>query len=707
MKRIISFVLAISLVFALGIGASLSVSADFKYPSAYWKLHDAWAAAIEKQDSEKVLTVVKQTYDLLMPIGYCQDVCYNLGPKTGRASWLCEAKGDIDGAIMWLERYIDICKWLDKNVVSYRDAILDAEARMYYLKAAADPTIYALTDQPGKSYSNSGALASGTFYGSSLGGSFESDSSALVYVNFRDGYSVDYWLGYYKNTSEQFNHAINNGGIIELAWNFSPEGTAGCERVLEADSDAYISEGLASMASLGATVLLRVGAEMNNWADCNTDTYIKAFRKVATAARAYSNIKLVFSPDNVSNRNRNFADFYPGDEYVDWIGVSTYHNSNYTSYSGSPIGYGFAMTNYNTDAYYGMGIYDGDPLVIIRPIADFAAKHNKPMMISECGFAYKNKNGADLTAFAKDQMTKFYSYVNMIYPQVKAVYYFDNTLNGGNAYRLAENGTINQTYRSVIAQNGGYVSAGQTSSKTWHELSELKSAQNGSARLATYASFSGTAQTSVTYYVDGKAVTTSTTAPYYYNLDVSGLSAGEHTVWATAKSGQFTRTTETYTINVSGSQWNWVPTKAPETTAAPVTTKAPETTSAPVMTAAPVTTPAPETIAEPETTLEPETVAEPETADVPDTDTDTVEDTADTTDTPDTAEAETTVTDEETTAEDFASESEETTAPAQTDEKIDIGEDEAGLNPGVIVVFVAAGVAVIGAVVAFTKKKGK
>ena len=324
MKKIIALILSLSLVLMLTVSISLPVSADFKYPSAYWKLHDAWAAALEKQDSEKTLTVAKQTYDLLMPIGYCQDVCYNLGPKTGRASWLSEAKGDIDGAIMWLERYIDICKWLDKNVVSYRDAILDAEARMYYLKAAADPTIYALTDGAGKSYPNSGAQTSGTFYGSSLGGSFEGDSSALVYITFRDGYSADYWLGYYNNTSEQYKHAINNGGIIELAWNFSPEGTAGCERVLEADADSYIAEGLASMASLGATVLLRVGAEMNNWSDCNPDTYIKAFRKIATAARAYSNIKLVFSPDNVSNRNRNFAEFYPGDEYVDIAGADSY-----------------------------------------------------------------------------------------------------------------------------------------------------------------------------------------------------------------------------------------------------------------------------------------------------------------------------------------------------------------------------------------------
>ena len=127
MKRIISIILATILAAMLSFGACLSVSADFKYPSAYWKLHNAWATAYENKDADKILTLAEQTYDLLMPYGFCQDVCYNLGPKSGLASWLCEGKGDIDGAIMWLERYIELCQWLDKNVISYRDAMLKQE----------------------------------------------------------------------------------------------------------------------------------------------------------------------------------------------------------------------------------------------------------------------------------------------------------------------------------------------------------------------------------------------------------------------------------------------------------------------------------------------------------------------------------------------------------------------------------------------------
>ena len=149
-----------------------------------------------------------------------------------------------------------------------------------------------------------------------------------MYVTFQDGYSMDYWIDYYMNTSDNFRQAAN-GGVIELAWNFQPEGTGGAQTVLS--SDSYINESLRAIGQLNATVLLRVGAEMNNWVECDANTFIQAFQKVANAAAAYPNIQMVFSPNDISNRNVTIEQFYPGDQYVDWIGVSTYQNTNYTT----------------------------------------------------------------------------------------------------------------------------------------------------------------------------------------------------------------------------------------------------------------------------------------------------------------------------------------------------------------------------------------
>ena len=550
MKSIRRRILSLALSAALMCGMAVSASA-FTYPSAYWKLHSAWDEAVSAQNLDQIISVAQQTYDLLMPYGLGTDVCYNLEPKCAQAAWACEIKGDLQGAVNWLNRQLTFAQWLDQNVSSYQDTLLNVNARLEYLNAAMNPQIYTLTDQAGPSYPGSGAPASGTWYGSDAGGSQTGESAVLMYVDFMDGYSVEYWLDYHENTQPKFAQALQ-GGAIELAWNFSPESTAGAQRVLSADADSYIADGLRAMGELDATVLLRIGAEMNNWSDCDPAVYIQAFQKIARQARQYDNIKLVFSPDNVSNRNVSFQDFYPGDEYVDWIGVSTYHNSNYASYNGGTGTYSFSDTKYSNDAYYGMGIYDSDPLTILRPIADFAQTHGKPMMISECGFGYRNNStGADQTAFAVDQLNKFYSYVNMIYPQVKAVFYFDTALSGAAySYSLAGSSSVQQAYRSAIANNGAYLAQGQTEGKSWQSLSAVKDAGSSALKLATHAIFPGSASTSVTYYVDGAAVATVSQAPYYYELNPASLTPGQHTIRAQATSGQFSQSTPTYQINV-------------------------------------------------------------------------------------------------------------------------------------------------------------
>ncbi len=540
LRRMIAAALAACLL--CGMCATASAADGFKYPSSYWPLHEAWDAAVAAQDPDQVISVAQQTYDLLNPLGLGMDVCENLEPKCSRASWCSEMKGDIAGAIRWMERQRVFAEWLDQNKHSYKDTLLAIDARMVYLKAAQDSKIYVLTDQAGNSYPGSGAPASGTLYGSAVTGTQSGESAVLMYVTFGDSYGVDYWINYYKDTNPKFAQAAQ-GDVIELAWNFSPEGTAGAQAVLAADS--YISDSLAAIGSLNATVLLRLGAEMSSWNDCDPATYIQAFQKVAQAAKRYSNIKMVFSPNDISNRNVTFADFYPGDQYVDWIGVSTYHNTNYT---GSVPAYTFDAQGYGDDAYYNRGIYDRDPLLVLQSLAAFAQEHGKPMMISECGFSYQG----DLASFAASQLNWFYSYVNMVYPQVKAVFYFDHDPDDGQYdYALSGSTAAQSAYRSAIANNGAYLAQGQTSGKTWKPLSAVSSASE-TLKLAAYASLPGKDPISATYYVDGNAVKTLNTAPFYFELDPSTLSSGKHTVQAKFSAGKFTSQTPAYELTVAG-----------------------------------------------------------------------------------------------------------------------------------------------------------
>lgn len=546
MRKPLRKLLSAALAAALMAGMCISASA-FTYPSSYWPLHNKWESISSGSDADAIISVAQQTYDLLIPYGLSEDVCWNLEPKAAKASWACEVKGDLSGAITWLERQLSLARWLHDNGYGYDDTLLDGAARMDYLKAAQTPKIYAQTNTAPSAYRV--GPSTGTWYGTALGNDQPNESAVLAYVTFQDGRSVEYWMEYYQNTSSNFKKAAN-GGVIELAWNFSPESTAGVQKVLSADS--YINDAVRYLGGMNATILLRVGAEMNNWSDCDPAAYIQAFRKVAEAARPYSNIQMVFSPDNVSNRNRTIADFYPGDQYVDWVGMSTYHNTNYTDLNGNPQSYSLSAAP-GSNAYYGTGVYDYDPLVIIKPIVELAKAHNKPVMVSECGFSYQGRSG-DQTAYSVDQLTKFYSYVNMIYPQVKAVFYFDVSMSGSQFnYDLTQNATVAAAYRGAIANNGAYLSQGQTSATGWEELSQTKLTGSGTIKLASYVSFPGVKNAAVQYYVDGALVGSSSQAPYYYELDTALLGGGAHKVQVVAKGGQFSQSSQTYTLTVPGS----------------------------------------------------------------------------------------------------------------------------------------------------------
>ena len=83
-----------------------------------------------------------------------------------------------------------------------------------------------------------------------------------------------------------------------------------------------------------------------------------------------------------------YETYYPGDQYVDWIGVSTYKNGG----PGYGSSYTYADTAHSNDAFYCSGIYGSDPLIVLDDLAALAEAHKKPMMISECGFGYRNKS---------------------------------------------------------------------------------------------------------------------------------------------------------------------------------------------------------------------------------------------------------------------------------------------------------------------------
>lgn len=526
---------ALAVVWTLMLGLCGGAGA-FSYPSAYWPLQSAWDRVQQEQNVEETLSVAQKTYDLFQDYPLGKEVCQILEPVCNLAAWCCELKGDLNGAIVWRERQLTYAQWLNDNFASYRDTLLNVNAQLHQLRRPVE--VYALAQKPADVpyYEAIGEPVSGVYYGTTPESQKTDGSAALMYVHFQDGYSMQYWLDYYRNGSEACRRALSQGGVVELAWNLQ-ESDAGVAAVLAADS--YIEESMAALGALPCTVLLRFGAEMNCWADLpSPEQYIQAFQKVAQYARKYSNIAMVFSPNDIGNRTVDYEDYYPGDAVVDWIGVSTYKTG-----VGGSSSYTYSNTGYSNDAFYCKGIYGNDPLTVLQDLSQLAAAHKKPMMISECGFSYQTA-GVEQTGYAVSQLNKFYAYLPMVYPQIKAIFFFDKDIEGGeNRYALSGSAALSSAYDKAVAANGALLRAGQTAGAGYTRLSTL-SEQRDTLSLATYAIFPGSGAAECRYYVDGTLKQTAGEEPFAYELKVSELAPGRHTIRVEAACGAFSRTVE-------------------------------------------------------------------------------------------------------------------------------------------------------------------
>src|SRR3954468_832131 len=108
--------------------------------------------------------------------------------------------------------------------------------------------------------------------------------------------------------------------------------------------DAYLSAQGKALAAVGAPVAVRFAHEMNgSWyqwgqgVNGNTPAdYVAAYRHVhdvITSAGA-TNVIWVWSPITVISRpNVPLAPLYPGDGYVDWLGLSVYFSSPTATYA--------------------------------------------------------------------------------------------------------------------------------------------------------------------------------------------------------------------------------------------------------------------------------------------------------------------------------------------------------------------------------------
>jgi hypothetical protein len=326
------------------------------------------------------------------------------------------------------------------------------------------------------------------------------------------------WGKTFDTLSSHVQHAKESGTALQIA--LQPMG--GLNEVVDGE---YIRTFAKQAGESGIPIFLRFANEMNgNWVPWHGDPkkYIEKFRLVADIfhEEAPDNVVMVWAPNDIPINT--IEQYYPGDKYVDWIGVSLY-----TIYNPSldPLKAGVDRSNH---------------LQKLEHIYNLYAK-KKPLYIAEGGisFIYPEEN-RNVEKWAAYRTNEFYATLPMLYPAVKAVFWFDASkkIPGEREkhFMLSDNDALLQAYSRAIRNPFFLDTVGQES-----PVSYVNAADKGiPARKAEVSAYVKTLEpmlTKVEYYLDGKPIGASAAAPWTIEHDFSAFKGKTVTITVKAFGG--------------------------------------------------------------------------------------------------------------------------------------------------------------------------
>lgn len=210
--------------------------------------------------------------------------------------------------------------------------------------------------------------------------------------------------------------------------------------------DAYLTALARQLGQTKVPIFLRFASEMNGpWVKYSGDAalYREKFRLVAQVMRREApNVAMVWAP--YATPQRTIPNYYPGDAYVDWVGVNIY-----------------SVTYFNQDRRQpGANVHPVDLLDHVYRL--YASR--KPIMVGEFGVTHWSAvEQASTEPFARRMLRGFYEALPRVYPRVKCINYFNaNNMElahrRNNNYAITQNPNLLKTYQQII-QNPYFLSA--------------------------------------------------------------------------------------------------------------------------------------------------------------------------------------------------------------------------------------------------------
>ncbi|MEG0847301.1 MAG: glycosyl hydrolase [Niameybacter sp.] len=315
------------------------------------------------------------------------------------------------------------------------------------------------------------------------------------------------------------------GGAVHIAY----EPNRGLQEVTKETITAYAEE----LRDLGVPVFLRYASEMNGkWVPWhgNPSLYIEKWKLVHDIMEQVApNVAMVWSPSEMPLDPIDA--YYPGDAYVDWVGLSIYSAQFENGDSTKP-----------TDRR--------NPLEALDFIYNKYATR-KPIMISEYAASHEAgflPNKQDTSKFAIAKMTYFYESIKTKYPRVKCIQWYsadnynlpDKSKNRVN-YSLLEGAGkgVLERYQKIIADpyflsdvvNGPLVEKQTILPKASTPLKGTVKATKDFT-LRTWVKSYDAYISQVVYKLNGERLELTTTAPYEMTIPYAKLKSGKNTLEA-------------------------------------------------------------------------------------------------------------------------------------------------------------------------------
>ena len=318
------------------------------------------------------------------------------------------------------------------------------------------------------------------------------------------------------------NDYAKQGAAVQIA--FEPNG--GLNEVVDGD---YIREWAREAHKTGAVIFLRWACEMNgSWVAWygNPKLYIEKFKLIHDIMQEEApNVVMVWAPNNIPNNPANPPDYihayYPGDEYVDWVGID----------------------------FYGVYISDNlpereDPRNKLKIVYDTYSSR-KPIIICEwaaVSYTYRTIPNQSIPEYAIAQMDSLYLNAQKQFPKLKAINWFSvNSQNSNKCdFSLTNNQAVLNNYKKDI-------SAGYFLTKPFRNipLIEFPDIKPDSAMKDDF-SFTplitcDVGIDSLVYFVNNKKIKSVTASSYKFDFTTAGLSDGVYTIKVAAypKSGYY------------------------------------------------------------------------------------------------------------------------------------------------------------------------